>query len=126
AGLPPFKNRNRQPVSIEQSVTRQRREAIPRRRDAHQVQRIGGAYRDQRPLARLFAQGTELPHGLSEGVLLSREAVHEAAAADLSSGFQTAEDLEEVSPGGEERLPFQELAEDHAVAAEQRPGRGFD
>lgn len=125
-GLPPFENSNRQPVPVEQTVTRQCRKTVSRRRDAHQVQGIGGAHRDQRPLARLLAQGAELAHGFGQGVLLAGEAVHEAATSDLSSRFQTAEDLEKVSPGGEQGLALQELAEDHAVAAEQGPGGGLD
>ncbi len=50
----------------------------------------------------------------------------EPAAADLPARFEPAVDLRQLAPGGGVGLAGEQPAEDHAVAAQQRPGLQFD
>src|SRR5205807_6721363 len=62
---------------------------------------------------------------LGQGVLLAREAAHEAAAADLATRFEPAVRAQDVAPRGEQPLARRQPAEYDAVAPQQLPRHGF-
>ena len=64
--------------------------------------------------------------GFGQGELLAEGAGDEAAAADFSASFEAAEDGGEVAPLGGVGLAGEEVAEEHAVAAEQDAGVGVE
>ncbi len=70
-----------------------------------------------------FAEGVD---GFGEGILLAEGAGDEAATADLSTGFETTEDGEEVAPFGGVGFAGEKLAEEDAVAAEEDAGVGVE
>ena len=89
--------------------------------DADEIHGIGSGDGD------LMGTGTaagvaEGVDGFGEGELLAVEAGDEAASADLTPGFEPAEDVEEIAPFGGVGLALEEVAEEDAVAAEKHAG----
>src|SRR5204862_6368408 len=94
--------------------------------DAEEVQGVGSRDGEQGAVLGLAAELAQLADGLGEGELLAGEAFDEAAAADLAAGFETTEDHHQVAPGEAQAFALEELAEDHAVAGEQRARGALD
>jgi len=61
-----------------------------------------------------------------EGELLAEGSADEAAAADFSTGFETAEDGQEVAPLGGIGFAGEEFAEEDSVTAEEDAGVGVE
>ena len=93
--------------------------------DAGEVDGVGGGYGDDGGAVAVTG-GAEGVDGFGEGVLFAAEAGDEAAAADLAAGFEAAEDVEEIAPLGGVGLAGEEIAEEDAVAGEEKAGEGFE
>jgi hypothetical protein len=72
------------------------------------------------------AGGAEGFDGFGEGVLLAAEAGEETAAANFATGFEPAEDVEEIAPFGSVGLAGEEVAEEDAVTVQKHAGGGFE
>ena len=72
------------------------------------------------------AGGAEGFDGFGEGVLLAAEAGEETAAANFATGFEPAEDVEEIAPFGSVGFAGEEVAEEDSVTAEEHAGEGFE
>lgn len=104
-------------------------DAVAGDQDAGEVEGVGGGYiygelvGSGGVLGAGFAEGVD---GFGEGILLAEGAGDEAATADLAAGFEATEDGEEIAPFGGVGLAGEELAEEHAVAAEEDAGVGVE
>jgi hypothetical protein len=58
--------------------------------------------------------------------LFAGETGEEAASADFAAGFETAEDVKEVTPSGGVGFAGEEVAEEDAVTGEELAGEGFE
>src|SRR2546430_17742396 len=95
---------HRNPVPIQDPVRRQSGYDVPRRNDPGEVERIGATHGHQLARRRVAPHVAQQPHRLAQGVLLAREAAHEAAAADLATRFEPAVPPQDVAPPGEPPL----------------------
>ena len=94
--------------------------------DAGEVQRIGGADRDEAAVGRRPAHLAQPLDRVGQRELLARHAGHEAAAADLAARLEPAVDARQLAPRRGVRLARQQPPEHDAVAAEQRPRLSLD
>ena len=92
--------------------------------DAGEVHGVGGGDLDLY-VRGLVSGGAEAFDCLGESELFAREAGDEAASAGFATGFEAAEDVEEVAPFGGVGLSGEEIAEEDAVAGEEHAGGGF-
>src|SRR5882672_9763845 len=84
-----------------------------------EIERVGRGERD--PFVRLLVatQAPQLLHGLDQRELLAAQRLDEPAAANLAARLRAAIDRQQLTPRRRERLARQQLAADHAVAAQQ-------
>jgi hypothetical protein len=100
-------------------------DAVSGDENAGEVERVGGGYRDRGFVGAgglLGAGFAEAVRSFGESILLAEGSGDEAAAADLASGFEAAEDGEQVAPLGGVGFAGEEFAEEDAVTAEQDAG----
>src|SRR5437588_13132677 len=78
-----FFDRHGDAVPVQDPVGRERRQGVPRRDNADQVERVGAAQRDKRAARLLAPHRAEQPDRFGKRVLLARKPADEAPAADL-------------------------------------------
>src|SRR6266581_1811453 len=99
--------------------------ALARHKDAHQVKRVGGGNSDGLARGREVAQGAERFHRDRQSELFSEKAADKSSAADFSAVLEAPQSDQQLAPCGQQGLPREHVAEDHAVTAQQHPARGF-
>ena len=108
-------------VAVAKLFARSGGDAIAGDYDSGEVEGICGGYGDDgRAVA--VAGGAEGVNCLRESELFAAEAGDEASATNLTTGFQTAEDAEEIAPFGGVGLADEEIAEEDAIAGEEHAG----
>ena len=113
-------------VTEEDAVLWRCGDTVARGEDADEVERVGGADRDQLAclgLAARFAKGGDR---FGEGVLLTGEAGDEAATADQALCFQPSVHAEQRVPRWQVAFAIEDAAEDDAPAVEEGPGDTLD
>ena len=116
--LAALQHRDRYATVVQNAIGGERRHALARRHDAHQVEWIGGADRHH-AAGRRVARLAQHRNGLRQGELLAGETGHETAAADLAARFEATVHTQHVAPGRQLALPLEHAAEDNAVATHQ-------
>jgi hypothetical protein len=104
-------------------------DAVAGNEDTGEVERIGGSYGDGGFAGARGGMGAGLAEGVGsfrQGILLAEGAGDEAAATDLSTGFEAAEDGQEVAPFGGVGFACEKFAEEDAIAAEEDAGVGVE
>ena len=117
--------RQRRPIAISNAVPRNRRHAIPRNENSHQVQRIGSRQRN-RCLRRV--QLAHSPHRLDrnrQSKLFAHETIDKAAAANLSAIFQPAKCHQQFAPWRQIRFARQHIANHNSITPQQHPASRF-
>jgi hypothetical protein len=74
-------------VPIDHYPAGDRRDTLARNDNSNQIQRVGGRDRDNFPGGRELAGCPQRLNRGRQSKLLSQESIHEAAAADLATGF---------------------------------------
>jgi hypothetical protein len=92
--------------------------------DTCEVNWVGGGYGDDGRTVAVpgRAEGVDC---LRKGELLAAKAGDEAASANLSSGFESAQNAEKVAPAGSVGLACEKVADEDAVAGQQDAGGGL-
>ncbi len=112
------------PIAKRNASPRDRRNAIARNNNPHQVQRVRS--RDHNPFASVHRQLTMRPQRFDRDrkrELLSQESIDESPAAHFSAIFEPAIADLQFAPARQIRFPHQQVAEDPEKRLWQRPGK---
>jgi hypothetical protein len=112
-------------VAVEDLFAGDGGDAVARDNDADQIHGVGCGDGDDSGAVASTGRAEGLD-GFRKGELFPAESGDEAAAADLASSFEAAENVEEIAPFGRVGFAGEEVTEEYPVAGEELAGEGFE